>query len=341
MISIKNKNWIKIGSIYVGTVIGAGFSSGREIIDFFGVYGINGIWGIVISGILFSLLGSLLLLKIYNNKIIGFDDLMSRLFGEKFSFIIKIIISLALYTGFSIMLAGSGVIFKQELGISFNIGVVFMMVASFIVFLYSLEGLTFINTMLVPILIIGIIFTSFYLGGIRGYDFTGIESVRYTLKGNFLTSSFLYFGTNSLLIIVVFSSLLPLINNRKTAILGGISGGVILSILGISILTSMFIYYNEVSTLDIPMLSISNYISSNYRKLYAIVLWIAMFTTALANGFGFINRFNNKKNMGLKIGLFCLSTIPLTKFGFANLIAVIYPVFGVIGFAIILIVLLY
>lgn len=37
-----NKNWVKIASIYIGTVIGAGFASGREIIEFFGIYGLKG-----------------------------------------------------------------------------------------------------------------------------------------------------------------------------------------------------------------------------------------------------------------------------------------------------------
>lgn len=295
----------------------------------------------IISGILFSAIGSLLLLKIYNYKILGFKDLMNRLFGEKFGIIIELIISISLYTGFSIMLAGSGVIFKEQLGISFNIGVILMMICCFIVFLYSLEGLSIINSILVPMLIIGIIFTSLYLSKMRGYNFSDVEGLQYTIRGNYLTSSLLYFGSNSLIIIVVFSSLLPLIENKRTAILGGASGGIILSILGISILTSMFIYYKEVYTLEIPMLGISNYISNNYRRLYAIVLWIAMFTTALANGFGFISRFNPKKSKGLKIALFCLSSIPLTKFGFSNLIGIIYPISGVVGIAIMIIVLLY
>ena len=295
----------------------------------------------IITGILFSVVGSLLLLKVYNNKILGFKDLMNRLFGEKFSFLIELIISIALYSSFSIMVAGSGVIFKEQLGIPFNVGVIFMLICCFIVFLYSLEGLSIINTILVPILIIGIIFTALYLSKMRGYTLTNIEGLQYTIKGNFLTSSLLYFGSNALIIIVVFSTLLPMIDNRRTAILGGVFGGIILSFLGISILTSMFIYYKEVYTLDIPMLGISSYISSNYRKVYAIVLWIAMFTTALANGFGFINRFNPEKKMGLKIGLFCLSSIPLTRFGFANLIGVVYSIFGVVGIAIMVIVLLY
>lgn len=295
----------------------------------------------IITGILFSVVGSLLLLKVYNNKILGFKDLMNRLFGKRFSFIIELIISIALYSSFSIMIAGSGVIFKEQLGIPFNVGVIFMLICCFIVFLYSLEGLSIINSILVPILIIGIIFTALYLGQMRGYTLTNMEGLQYTIKGNFLTSSSLYFGSNALLIIVVFSTLLPMIDSKRTAILGGVFGGIILSFLGISILTSMFIYYKEVYTLDIPMLAISSYISSNYRKVYAIVLWIAMFTTALANGFGFINRFNPEKKMGLKIGLFCLSSIPLTKFGFANLIGVLYPIFGVVGIAIMVIVLLY
>lgn len=333
------KDWIKIASIYVGTVIGAGFASGREIIEFFGVYGIKGIWGMAISGILFSLIGSLLLVKVYNNKIKGFDELVSTLFGKKVGFIIDTIITFSLYTGFSVMISGSGAIFKEELGFSYNIGILVMVICSFVVFLFSLEGLSFVNSILVPLLIIGIIFTSFYLNIREQYNFSNIEGVTFTGKGNFITSSLLYLGSNSLIILVVFSSLLPMINNKKTAILSGLTGGVILAILGISILTSMLIYYNEVSSLDIPMLKICDYIGKGYRKFYAIILWIAMFTTALANGFGFMNRISKDKNKLLKTALFCVLAIPLANAGFSNLVGVLYPVFGFIGFTVMMFVL--
>lgn len=336
-----NKNWIKIASIYVGTVIGAGFASGREIIEFFGVYGVKGILGMAISGMLFSLIGSLLLIKIYNKKIKGFNELIGNLFGRKLGFVIDTIMTFSLYTGFSIMVAGSGAVFKEELGLSFNIGIIVMAVCSFVVFLFSLEGLSFINSILVPLLIVGIIFISFYLNVREGYNFSNIEGVNFTRKGNFLSSSFLYVGSNSLIIIVVFSSLLPMINSKKTAILGGLIGGFILSILGIFILTSMLIYYNEVYSLDIPMLKICNYIGERYRKLYAIILWIAMFTTALANGFGFMNRISEEKSKLLITSLFCISALPLAKVGFSNLVGILYPISGLIGFGVMVFVLLY
>lgn len=334
-----DRNWLKIASIYVGTVIGAGFASGREIVEFFGVYGIKGILGIAISGVLFALVGSLLLIKIYNKKIQGFNELICSLFGKKIGFAIDTIITFSLYTGFSVMIAGSGAIFKEELNLSFNIGIVIMAVFSFIVFLFSLEGLSFVNSILVPLLIIGIILISFYLNVRESYSFSNIEGVALTGKGNFLSSSFLYIGSNSLIIIVVFSSLLPMINSKRTAILGGLAGGFILCILGISILTSMLIYYNEVSNLDIPMLKICSYIGDIYRKIYAIILWIAMFTTALANGFGFLSRVSDGKNKLLLTGLFCILALPLAKLGFSNLVGIIYPISGFIGFIIMIFVL--
>ena len=326
------KDWVKIASIYVGTVIGAGFASGREIIDFFGIYGLKGILGMIIAGILFSLIGSVLLLKIYNNQIKSFNELVNRIFGEKIGLIIDTIIVFSLYTGYSVMISGSGAIFKEELGLSYNFGIIIMVILSFIVFLFSLEGLSFVNTILVPILIIGIIFTAIYIGVGEGYNFSNTQGISLSKKGNFLTSAFLYVGSNSLIILVVFSSLLPLIKNRKTAILGGSLGGIILGTLGLSILFISLIYYNEVFQLDIPMLKISSYIGYNYRKAYAIILWIAMFTTALAQGFGFINRLREGRYKILFTILFCISAIPLAKLGFSNLVGVLYPVFGFIGF---------
>lgn len=333
---MKRRNWLRVSFIYVGTVIGAGFASGREIIEFFGVYGLKGVTGITISGMLFALFGGLLLLKIYNHRIRGFDDLAYRAFGKKLGAILDVIMIISLYTGFSVMVSGGGTVFKEELGISFNSGIAIMTVLSFIVFLFRLKGFSLINSALVPILISGIIFTVFYLAIRDGHNFYSTNGINLTNKGNFFTSSLLYVGSNSLIIITVFSTLLPLIDCRKTAILGGIAGGTILYVLGLSILLLMLVYYRESMLMDIPMLIISNYISSGYRKFYAVVLWVAMFTTALANGSGFINRFSNSKHERVITAAFCIASIPLAKLGFARLIGILYPVFGLIGFLVLM-----
>lgn len=46
---INIKNIFKICFVIIGTIIGAGFASGKEIYTFFSIYGINGLWGILLS----------------------------------------------------------------------------------------------------------------------------------------------------------------------------------------------------------------------------------------------------------------------------------------------------
>ncbi len=99
----------------------------------------------------------------------------------------------SLYTGFSVMVAGSGAIFKQELNLSFNIGVIFMIICAFLVFLFSLEGLSFINSILVPLLIIGIIFITLYVNINGGYNFSNVEGANITKKREFHNLIFIIF----------------------------------------------------------------------------------------------------------------------------------------------------
>lgn len=332
-----NKNYLKISFIYIGTIIGAGFASGREILDFFGVYGLKGFLGIGISGILFSLIGSFLLLKVHKNNIKNYRELINNLFGEKIGFIVDTIITFSLFTGFCVMLSGSGAIFHEEFGLSQNIGIYLMSSICFIVFLFSLKGLSFINSVLVPILIIGILFIGVNVILKEGLSFSNIDGVNLTNKGNIFTSSFLYVSFNILLVFVVFSSLGPLIEDKKTAIKSGLFGGIILGILGIFILFPLLIYYSEVYLLEIPMFKVTEYVGGIYRKYFSIIIWIAMFTTAIANGFGFNERILKGEKNPLFSLLFCLLSIPFAKLGFSNLVHILYPIYGYIGGIIIII----
>ena len=49
------KNIFKVASIYIATIVGAGFASGREIVQFFTSYYRGGFYGILLTGVLFAL----------------------------------------------------------------------------------------------------------------------------------------------------------------------------------------------------------------------------------------------------------------------------------------------
>ena len=54
-----NLNVLNVALMFVGAIMGAGFASGREIWQFFGVFGEKGIVGALLVGILFIFLGTM------------------------------------------------------------------------------------------------------------------------------------------------------------------------------------------------------------------------------------------------------------------------------------------
>lgn len=49
---ISRMDW-QVAAAYVGTMIGAGFASGQELMQFFVRFGIKGIWGALVTGFFF------------------------------------------------------------------------------------------------------------------------------------------------------------------------------------------------------------------------------------------------------------------------------------------------
>ncbi|CAH2214642.1 YkvI family membrane protein [Tepidibacter aestuarii] len=335
---MKDNSYIKIASIYVGTIIGAGFASGQEIMNFFGKFGVNGLIGIIIATSLFCLIGSIILSAAHTNNIYSYNQLLEKIFGKSISKVIDFLIILFLIAGYCIMLAGSGAIFQEQYNIDANIGILFMAIATFITFIFSVKGLSTVNTVIVPFLLISIVYIGSNVILHEGININVLNHINTSNDYKFIISSVTYVGYNMIPALVILTSVGSLVDSKKNAIKGGILGGLFLGILALFILMPSLILYNDISTLELPMLNISSY--SNYRGkyLYSIILWFAMFTTAIGNGFGIITRIKPIFNIDQKklCFLFCVISIFLAKFGFSNLIMILYPIFGYISFLIII-----
>lgn len=340
---MKRDGSFKIACVYIGTAIGAGFASGQEIMQFFGVYGYKGIIGVILASFLFSLLGVIILLRVKIKRINNYDELILPLFGTTFGKFLGIVVTIFLFTGYSIMLSGGGAVLNQQFHISYNTGVYIMVLLTFLTFIFSIKGLSSVNSLLVPVIIVGIILTSIFVILKQGMEFSNFNGATITKTGNFVTSSLLYVSYNSITLIVVMASLLPIIKSKKSAIKGGLLGGIGLGVLALFILIPTLILYTDINNLEVPMLKISENIGNKGVYIYGIILLCAMFTTAIANGFGFIQRIKNtlKINELLVSILFCMVSLPMAKIGFSELVNIFYPIFGYLGLFMIVFIIIY
>ena len=62
------RNVIKYAGAFIAFMIGSGFATGQEIMQFFTSYGIYSLGGIIISMVLFSYMGSVLMGFGYKHK---------------------------------------------------------------------------------------------------------------------------------------------------------------------------------------------------------------------------------------------------------------------------------
>ncbi|MDR5658893.1 hypothetical protein RH915_05265 [Serpentinicella sp. ANB-PHB4] len=333
---------IALASIYIGTVIGAGFASGQEIIRFFGRYGYRGIFGVFVAMTLFSFIGTKTLVTIQKHKVKSFDELLSLYFQKKTKHYINLFFIVLLFVNFFVMLAGSGAIFKEHFNISFIYGVIIMGVCSYTVFITGIKGIAKANTILVPFLIGTIFCISFFV--LRGNQFTfshfrseiflHISAFKIDItQFGWIGSAIVYVAFNSVGAIVVLSSTLPLISDQKAGFYGGILGGIGLGLMALIILLTLLVLYTSIIGLEVPMIAVAFSLGNFSKNLYSIVLLIAMFTTAITNGYSCVLRIVDvtKTNKNVISTLMCIISIPMATLGFKRLVNVFYPILGYLG----------
>ena len=131
------KNIAKVIMVIMGTLIGAGFASGREIYLFFLEYGYYGIIGIFISGIFTSFIIYIALNRINNKNINTYSELLENN-NKKIGIGINIIVNAFLLISFFIMIAGFSAYMKQAYEIPIYASSFLFVLVCYIIFKKSL-----------------------------------------------------------------------------------------------------------------------------------------------------------------------------------------------------------
>ncbi|MEX2104719.1 MAG: hypothetical protein WD907_05245 [Bacilli bacterium] len=131
---------LKMSMTIVGTTIGAGFASGREVWEFFGSYGYASRSSILLSTLLFAAAIIIILEMSRRLKSDNYIQILKPILGSKLTKIFDVFILVYLMTGTMVMFAGSGATFKQ-LNFSYALGVMILAVAVMLVLWNAEKGL--------------------------------------------------------------------------------------------------------------------------------------------------------------------------------------------------------
>lgn len=308
--------------IIIGTLIGAGFASGQEIASFFNRFGNWGLYGSIISSLLFGIIIAFVLVVIDKKKISTYDDLICN------NKILRFIIEAFLYICFCIMISGVGAFFKQQFGISQILGSMIGASICLLVFSYRFKGLELFNSVLVPLIIVGIAIVGF-----GKYDASTFKNISYSLPKSFTDSwwlaSILYVSYNSLVLIPILITFKSYNLRKKDCYTIAILSFVIFGTLGVLLFNVIDMFYPQILSFELPTLKLAEILGLPIKIFYGIIILSAIFTTAISCGFAFLEMKDTKYN--LKAVLICVSSVVFSSIGFSELVNIMFPIFGYLG----------
>ena len=331
----------KIIFVLIGTFVGAGFASGKEVFNFFTIYSFNGLISIFIFSILLFLLVYKCLKIKENFRITNYNKFIFYL-EKKYKFLnynfFLIIINIFLASSFYIMITALSSLFNYQFNITKFITISWTVIVCYYIFYKkNIKFMYIINSILMPILILFI--TSLCLFNI---NFNNINLTLINNNSNIFSSIFmglLYFSYNSLLLIPIIFDL-DMKNDKKNNNLK-VSLVFSLIIFFITLLINLLLlsFYNLINELELPILYISNSSIKIFSYLYFFIILSAILTTMISCGYSFTNNFS-KINFKIKLIIFLLFSFICCFFSFSDLINFFYPLFGTIGFIQIFLILL-
>jgi len=317
------KKVLIITFLIIGTIIGAGFASGKEIFVFFNIYGEFGFLGIFISNIIIGAIIYKGLFFIKKNNIQNYQEFIDCMFGKRrfFNFVVKYIINIFLIISFFVMCAGFSSYLEQEYKLPIILGASLIALLNIFILSKGIKGIKVLNNILIPILILLIC--------MLGITKIRPAKIRVTDTSNtWLIKSVLYASYNTIMLFPLLVTLNKYIKSKRQ--IKTIVGLVFLIFLTLSIIIFFLLNssFDFIENLEMPM----GFIASQYRYLFGVVILGAILTSVTSICYSFLKNLKlNKNAYNIILILISIISIGFSFVGFGKLVEILYPLLGFLG----------
>lgn len=331
----KTVSAFQIASAYAGTVIGAGFASGQEVLRFFCAHGLWGILGIMVSSALFFFIGYAVLAIGHRLKAQSHVQVVRFTNGAFLGAFIDVLITVFLFGGLSAMIAGAGAAFEEQLLVHPLWGAFLLALLALLTVLAGTRGVIRANSWLVPGLIaamLAVCAVSLLRNPVTPQDIDAMTELEGATP-NWLLSAVNYASYNIVVCIGVLAPMGAAAADKKTLLRGALTGAAALGAALCAIYLCVLTHITKNGARQLPMAAAAAGISGVVGAIFVAVLLAAVYTTAVGNLFALSQRMTLALPKKLFIALAACLALLAGQFGFSNLVRFLYPAVGYGGMA--------
>jgi uncharacterized membrane protein YkvI len=292
----------------VGTSIGAGFLSGAELVRFFHTE--RFFLPVLLSTLLYF--GACVLYLRLGKKYGGFDGTLKSLFGRAGK-AVRILVSLSAFIPCAGMLAGLDALLPACKPLLSILG----LVAITVCLKYGMKGISILNSVLVPVLLIFIFY--YGIGGLHGLN------ALFSVGREGYLGGIVYAFMNAFLAAPV---LLDAGKNMKNPVLPAGIAGILIAAGAVCILGSVYAEGGGAVGAELPFLFVMR-----GRKIFYVAAAFAILTSLASSLYPLLklsDGLRRKQKYAAK-GATLLAAFALSRIGLSGIVRVLYPVLGIAG----------
>ncbi|MFD2830969.1 YkvI family membrane protein [Corticicoccus populi] len=339
----KTMKVLMTASAFIGVIVGAGFASGQEVLQYFTSFGLPGIFAVLISTVIFAYIGMMLVWLGSKAQTTSYNTVIYKISHFKVvGILVDCVLVFTLFGVGVVMIAGAGANLNQQFGVPHIIGAVLMAVLVMLTGMLKVNKVIAVISSITPFLIIFVIIISIYSFVTMDSSLTDLNETAQS-HGPFFPNWFIA-GLNYAAFNTSVGAAMSIVmgsaeKDGRTAALGGLVGGLGLGALILLSYFAIFSKIEEVGHLEMPMLGIVNDISPVLGIIMAVVIFGMIFNTAISMFFAFVSRFIpvETKRFNIVLAVTLIVGLLLSGIGFTDLVSHFYGAIGYMGLLLIIV----
>ncbi len=339
--TVKWGNVIKFAGAFIAFLIGAGFATGQEILQYFTSYGYQGFLTAAVVLIAFVYVGIEFITTGYREKFHKGSEIFQYYCGKPIGMFYDYFTIAFVFMSYVVMIAGAGATFHQHYGLPTYVGGIAMMLLASVTVMLGLSNIVNVIGRIGPLIVLialGLGFSAIVMNpsgiseGAQLIQTNGIELKK--AGSNWFMSASSYVGFCMLWLAAFLAAMGTKANSEKEASMGSIGGAVGFVAGCVILMLGLMAYLQEVAGTQIPSLILAEKISPAIATVFSVIIIAGIYSTAVPLLWQASSRFTEEGTTKFKgvtailgaIGCFIGLALP-----FNSLVNIIYVINGYVG----------
>lgn len=324
---------------FIAFLIGSGFATGQEIMQYFVAYGYKGVAGATVVFLLFLYVGISFITTGYERKFSKPNDIYTYYCGKTIGKFFDYFSTVFIYLSFIVMIGGAGATLKQQYDLPVSVGGIGLAVLAGVTVILGLNKIVDVIGKIGPVICVmaillgisAIIMNPFGLGK-ASQTIPDLNLLK--ASSNWVYAAASYVGFCMLWLAAFMSSMGAKAVNKKTASFGAVFGALGFSLAIIVLTLGLMANVQQVEGSLVPSLILAGNIHPSIAVLFSLTVAAGIYTTAVPLLWIVSSKITDEKSSKFKyitlllagIGAFVGLTIP-----FDRLVNIVYVINGYVG----------